>query len=224
MKYWILVAEDALVTRVQLTKLIQEAIGEDVEVTSAETVASAIESVENLRSPGNVLAAAVIDVMMPINPGEAPQLAEPLVKYLSDTSPHTLVLFASAYDTAEEAGRMRAQYTSEPGDSRSYFISKQPDGWGDEVVRKLKRHIYGGPIRAELKALFGDSPKCPPSAPASRIGGRLSGIGSRLEVLTYQIRQHYLDLDDDLRSEILRHFEIDASDRKNVTAGLRLTE
>lgn len=218
----ILVVEDVAPTRTQLANLITEALDNAAAVQTAETVQQAIDMVSGLVAARGCYSAAVIDVMVPDQPGSAPIPAEKVVQTLALQMPSTLMIFISAYPTEDLASNWQATYTSAPGSPDSYFVPKKDVRWGDRVVAHIKAHVYGEPIRAALDALFG-----PPSLSGAlptklAAGGRFAGRSYRLEDLTLQIRQHFPDLDPELQKRIRSHFEVDDSNRRDIKAGLKL--
>ncbi len=204
----ILIVEDIFLTRDQLKKLIAEEIPGS-EIVAVESVGEGHREIEKLLARDLQFDAAVLDLNIPKEHGGPPEFDESLFTTVSRDMPETLLIAVSAHSDFMQV--LEAKYrppSDTPVKLLSLFIHKKDVDWAHQLIRALKSHLYGQPIRRELRELFGASGR--PNAPVARRGGaaRRGGLTHRLEALISDIRKHWEDLDNGLRAEIQEYFDV----------------
>ncbi len=205
----ILLVEDDPPTLDALELLLKKEFPEAL-IHTATNVANALNLIQAaLLGPGPY-DSAILDVMLPRAHGEHPELDRVICSELRQKSQSTVVFHITAYADEPLVNAHLGEFHSREEDPRAYWYPKEK-GWETELIQALKARIYGRPIRAELRDLFGPPvPDAPGSREAvARPSGFRRGLTHRLAELTRNIEAHWDDLDDRLQDEIRQHFHVD---------------
>lgn len=167
--------------------------------------------------------AVILDYKLPKRRGEAADLDEELWPVIRREMPECIVAHISAYaNKDQERGAATADSTSsdpfrnfhtERG-QKGFVVSKLDTRWGDELLKKLKQHLYGDWIAKRMDLMLGEGYgesraglQRGKSIGRSRARGAL-GLTHELGALCGSISRHWSYLDKALQTRIQKHFDV----------------
>jgi hypothetical protein len=166
--------------------------------------------------------AALIDFQLPDPVTGGFRMALSVCKHIMNTMPKALVIHMTGYlDDPEIRDNVREMNLERVGPKELDF-AKGSSSY--DIVKALKAHLFGSPIRRQLDELFGgweDQPymRRPFAGRAGSPGAR--GVTHRIAALTRDITTYWDDLPDDLQARIRTIFYIDPVTHKASLVGPR---
>jgi CheY-like chemotaxis protein len=207
----ILLVEDDLKTSDQLTKLLKEGLGEDVEIVIATTVNQATEEIQRAIENGIEFVVAILDIKLPGDEEDNAEVDFSVRELLMSDMGHTHVIHITGHSDDPNIRKKAEEDMKAPRWGRPTILSKGEAEWATSLVRLVIATVYGNPIDAELDDLFGGGSPARPArfrSPGSAAGRSLT---HRLAALRRNIRDHWSYLDEPLKKRIQRFFKVDVS-------------
>jgi CheY-like chemotaxis protein len=210
-RFRLLIVEDEEETLDEMQKLFAGRFPDAI-VDVADTVNGGLRLIEQASDSRSYYDVAILDMKLPKDLGDNPEVDESLCQKVRDLMPHTLIIHYTAYPEDPQVSRHAKRVHTGPDDPRASIISKRDLGWSQDMLRQLKAYLYGARIERQMTLLFGNSDEVALQSHPRKSRGLEKPVGSlthTIAALQRDIVVHWNDLDEKLQQKIRNVFYVD---------------
>jgi CheY-like chemotaxis protein len=186
------------------------------QIDTAMAVDEALALIRQAAAERRPYQVAILDFKLPSSLGEAESIDESLCYEVRDKMREALVIHITGHVGDEKVLRHLKDVHIDPRDPRAALISKLDIDSANHLVRKMKAYLYGTLIEGQINRLFGQQGGGTEAGTDAATSGASRGkrdITHELTSLYRNIVAHWDDLEDDLKQEIQKQFDVDTNSK-----------
>jgi hypothetical protein len=194
-----------------IKELLNQAFPESV-VDTAETIDKALHLLSLAHQEQIPYDAVSLDFKLPRKElGEETVIDESVCEYIRLHFSGTLIAHISAFPDDPKIKQHIKLVHEGQKDRNDFYLSKLDPECGTQLVRRLKRDLYGNRIENELMEIFAPQPTSGSGKYLKRGGYGSGGLTRRHSLLLQDIVAHWRELDISVQNKIREIYQVDDS-------------